>query len=50
MKSAMNWQNGITMSPLARIVERRPGQPATQAYVLGRLVDLGVQEGDPPSE
>jgi hypothetical protein len=43
----MNGQYGTTTSPLARIVERRPGQPATHA--LERLVDLGVEESDPPS-
>jgi hypothetical protein len=34
----------------ARIVERCTGQPATQTHALKRLVDLGVEEGDPPSE
>src|SRR5918995_1549903 len=37
-------------SPGARILKRPPGQPATQSQALVRLVDLGVEEGDPTSE
>jgi hypothetical protein len=32
-----------------RIVERRAGQPTTQAQALVGLEDLGVDEGDPPA-
>ena len=46
----MNGQYDTTTSPLARIVERQAGQPATQAHALERLVDLGVEEGYSPSE
>jgi hypothetical protein len=45
MKSAMNGQNGTTISPRAR----GPGQPVAQAQPLVGLVDLGVEEGDPPA-
>src|SRR5215208_7195209 len=45
----MNGQYGTTTSPLARIVERRPGKPAAQSEALVGLVDLGVEEGDPPA-
>src|SRR5918995_4806312 len=37
-------------SPGARILKRPPGQPAAQSQALVRLVDLGVEEGDPTSE
>src|SRR5215213_59106 len=36
-------------SPGARILKRRPGQPVAQAQPLVGLVDLGVEEGDPPA-
>jgi hypothetical protein len=49
MKPAMNGQYGTTTSPRARIVERGLGQPAAQVQALVGLVDLGVDEGDPPA-
>ena len=49
MKPAMNGHNGITFSPRARIVERRPRQSAAQAQALVGLVDFGEHEGDPPA-
>jgi hypothetical protein len=36
-------------SPGARIVERGLGQPAAQVQAFVGLVDLGVDEGDPPA-
>src|SRR5215216_49332 len=36
-------------SPGTRIGERLPGQPGAKAKALIRVVDLSVEEGDPPT-